>query len=100
MFGALKSRGFDLESTHLRHRERLERLLGVLALAFGWAHRSDLWVAEHVRAPRLIAKYGRRAKSLFRLGLDSLCQLLAPAALLPRGRRARFRLFATFLSCA
>jgi hypothetical protein len=38
-------------------------------------------MAEHVRAPRLIAKYGRRAKSLFRLGLGALCQLLVPAAL-------------------
>jgi hypothetical protein len=100
LFGALKSRGFDLESTHLHHRERLERLLALLALAFGWAHRTGLWVAEHVRAPRLIAKYGRRAKSLFRLGLDTLCQLLAPAALRPRDRRARFRLFAKVLSCA
>jgi Transposase DDE domain len=100
LFGALKSRGFDLESTHLHHPERLERLLALLALAFGWAHRTGLWVAEHVRAPRLIAKYGRRAKSLFRLGLDYLCQLLAPAALLSRDRRARFRLFARFLSCA
>ena len=100
LFGALKSRGFDLESTHLHHRERLERLLALLALAFGWAHRTGLWVAEHVRAPRLIAKHGRRAKSLFRLGLDYLCQLLAPAAFLSRDCRARFRLFARFLSCA
>jgi hypothetical protein len=100
LFGALKSRGFDLESTHLHHRERLERLLALLALAFGWAHRTGLWVAEHVRAPRLIAKYGRRAKSLFRLGLDTLCQLLLPGALRPRDCRIRFRLFVTFLSCA
>src|ERR1700758_4558645 len=100
LFGALKSRGFDLESTHLRQSERLERLLALLALGFGWAHRTGLWVAEHVHAPRLIAKYGRRAKSLFRLGLDYLCQLLAPAALLSRDRRTRFRLFARFLSCA
>jgi Transposase DDE domain len=100
LFGALKSRGFDLESTHLRHSERLERLLALLALAFGWAHRTGLWVAEHVRAPRLIAKHGRRAKSLFRTGLDYLCQLLAPAAFTQSERRARFRLLATFLSCA
>jgi hypothetical protein len=73
LFGALKSRGFDLESTHLRHSERLERLLALLALAFGWAHRTGLWVAEHVRAPRRIAKHGRRAKSPFRTGLDYLC---------------------------
>jgi hypothetical protein len=100
LFGGLKSRGFDLESTHLRHSERLERLLALLALAFGWAHRTGLWVAEHVRAPRLIAKYGRRVKSLFRTGLDYLCQLLAPAAFTQAERRVRFRLLATFLSCA
>jgi hypothetical protein len=99
LFDALKSRGFDLESTHLHHPERLERLLALLALAFGWAHRTGVWVAKHVRAPRLIAKYDRRAKSVFRLGLDALCQLLAAAALRPRDRRARFRLFARFLSC-
>jgi hypothetical protein len=100
LFGALKSRGFDLESTQLRSGERLERLLGLLALAFGWAHRTGLWVAEHVRAPRLIAKYGRRAKSLFRTGLDYLCQLLIPAAFAQPEHRTRFRLLATFLSCA
>jgi hypothetical protein len=99
-FGALKSRDFDLESTHLHHSERLERLLALLALAFGWAHRTGVWVAEHVRTPRLIAKYGRRAKSLFRLGLDALCQLLAPGTLRLRDRHARFRRFAKFLSCA
>src|SRR5690606_29906551 len=32
-FGAFKRRGFDLESTHLRAPDRLERLVGVLAVA-------------------------------------------------------------------
>lgn len=34
LFGRLKRRGFDLESTHLTHRERLEKLFFVLTLAF------------------------------------------------------------------
>ena len=34
MFAALKSRGFDLEETHLTAPDRIERLIGLLALAF------------------------------------------------------------------
>ena len=37
LFGCLKSRGFDLEETHLRESERLEKLLGLLALAICWS---------------------------------------------------------------
>jgi hypothetical protein len=81
LFGALKSRGFDLEATHVvRYPERLERLVGLLAIAFTWAHCTGQWVAQHVQAPRFDARRGRRAKSLFRHGLDYLCHLLAPGA--------------------
>ncbi len=34
LFGALKSRGFNLEETHVKDPERLSRLLALLALAF------------------------------------------------------------------
>jgi len=36
LFGALKSRGFNLEDTHLKEPERLTRLLALLAIAFTW----------------------------------------------------------------
>lgn len=36
LFGCLKSRGFNLEQTHLQESERLEKLLGLLALAICW----------------------------------------------------------------
>ena len=40
LFGCLKSRGFNLEDTHLTHPERLSKLMGLLALAFAWACRT------------------------------------------------------------
>jgi hypothetical protein len=101
LFGALKSRGFDLEATHVvRYPERLERLLGPLALAFTWAHRTGQWVAEHVQPPRFNLRQGRRAKSLFRHGLDYLCHLLAPGAAADPVRQERFRqLLQLFVMC-
>jgi hypothetical protein len=73
LFGCLKSRGFDLEETHLRDSERLEKLLGLLALAVCWS-----WLAgEKIRQTKSITvkKHGRPAKSIFRVGLDYLEQL-------------------------
>lgn len=70
MFGAFKSRGFDLEATHLRDPERIEKLVGVLALALVWALKVGLWRARQ-QAIR-IKKHGRKAVSLFRYGLDYL----------------------------
>ena len=75
LFGALKSRGFDLESTHLSRPERLEKLLACLALAAVWAHHVGEWVHRIVQ-PLRKKKHGRRAKSLFRLGLDQLRSIL------------------------
>ena len=38
LFGCLKSRGFCLEETHVTERERLEKLLALLTVAFCWAY--------------------------------------------------------------
>jgi len=46
LFGALKSRGFDLEATHLTHPDRLEKLFGLLALAFAWSLRTGEQLAQ------------------------------------------------------
>lgn len=40
LFGCLKSRGFNLEDTHLTHPERLAKLMGLLAMAFAWTCRT------------------------------------------------------------
>jgi hypothetical protein len=40
LFGALKSRGLNLEDTHLTDPKRLAKLMGLLALAFAWTYRT------------------------------------------------------------
>lgn len=81
LFSGLKSRGFDLEATHLLETERLSRLLSVLAMAFAWCVAVGE-VATRKRAargkPTKVKGHGRLAISVFREGLDSLRNLLAP----------------------
>ena len=70
LFGALKTRGFNLESTHFCHPERLSKLVALLALGFCWAMLTGLW--QHQQHPIPLKSHGRRAKSLFRYGCDFL----------------------------
>lgn len=74
LFGALKSRGFNLEDTHMKDRERLSRLLALLALAFTWAFVVGLWQAS-VEELKL-KKHGYPPKGIFRRGLNILCRLV------------------------
>lgn len=46
LFGALKSRGFNFEDSHLTHPDRLGKLLALLALAFAWTYRTGQARAE------------------------------------------------------
>jgi len=70
LFGIFKSRGFNLEDTHLIDSERLSRLFALLTIALCWAYRTGQWLSEH--KPILIKKHGRKAKSVFRYGFDYL----------------------------
>ena len=70
LFICLKTRGFDLESTHITDTQRLEKLMAFLAIAFSWAHIIGEW--RHEFKPIKIKKHGRPAQSLFRYGLDYL----------------------------
>jgi hypothetical protein len=74
LFGCLKTRGFCLESTHLQDTERLSRLLALLTIALCWAFRTGEWLAQQRSIP--IKKHGRKAKSIFRYGLDYLRRTL------------------------
>ena len=75
MFSCFKERGFNLEDTHITHRQRIKRLLAVLAIAFCWAHRTGEWQHENVK-PIKIKKHLRLAKSIFRVGLDFIREAL------------------------
>lgn len=75
MFAALKSRGFRLEETHLTEPDRVNRLIGLLALAFAWARLvGELRASRDDPPPR--KSHGRRQWSVFRYGLDALTRLL------------------------
>ena len=70
LFGILKSRGFNLEDTHLKEMERLSKLVALLTLAMVWAIRVGEWLT--VQTPIPIKNHGRKAKSVFRVGCDHI----------------------------
>lgn len=74
LFANLKSRGFNLEETHLIHQDRIEKLIALLSIACTWAHIIGEWIA--LTKPLKVKKHGRREKSLFRYGLDHLQYVL------------------------
>lgn len=74
LFGIFKTRGFCLESTHLKDPERLSKLLALLTIALCWALTTGEWLTS--QTPIVIKKHGRLAKSIFRTGFDHLRRVL------------------------
>ena len=77
LFAATKTRGFNLEDTHIVHPDRISKLLAVLAVAFAFAHATGEWPAKH--RPIIINTHKRRAQSIFRVGFDLLRKILLAA---------------------
>ena len=75
MFRAFKTAGFNLEDTHLKDYDRLDKLLTMVALAFVWAYKTGFYRDKEVK-PIKIKKHGRPEKSLFAYGLEWLAQVL------------------------
>lgn len=70
MFKDMKSNGFQLESTHITKLERLDTLMGILAITYIWMMRIGKWLKKNKPKLFKIKKHGRPAKSIFRGGLD------------------------------
>jgi hypothetical protein len=68
MFGCLKTRGFRMEDTHITDPDKIEKVVFVLAIAFCWAYRMGD-IQDRVQAIE-VKTHGRRARSLFREGLN------------------------------
>jgi hypothetical protein len=98
LFGALKSRGFRLEDTRMHDQPRLDKLFGVLALLFTWAHLVGQWVASIKPLRRIAKRACRLARSVFRAGLDFLRELIINPGKAPRHKDLKLSL--QFLSCA
>jgi hypothetical protein len=93
LFGIFKSRGFNLEDTHLIDSERLSRLFALLTIALCWAYRTGEWLSQH--NPIKIKKHGRKAKSVFRCGFDYLRRIFLNL----EQYELEFRYTLQFLSC-
>lgn len=78
LFAASKTRGLNLEDTHITNPERIAKLIAVLAVAFIFAHATGEWSARH--RPIIIKTHKRKAKSIFRVGFDLLRKILIQGA--------------------
>jgi hypothetical protein len=75
LFAALKTRGFNLEATHMTDPAKLSTLIAILAMAASVAYKTGLWALGG--QPRRCQAHGRPARSLFALGLDALRRFCA-----------------------
>ena len=75
LFGVLKTKGFNLEDTHLTDRRKLSTLLTLLALAVAMTIKTGHAAAALTPIGR--KAHGRKAWSLFALGLVRLRKLFA-----------------------
>jgi transposase len=75
-FACLKKKGFDLEATHLQHAERLESLLGVVAIAFAHALRTGQILPKKAKK-----NHGYNANCQFTAGLFQIISELNKATI-------------------
>lgn len=73
-FKAMKSSGFDIEKTHLQDTQRIEKLVLLVMIAFVWCYKIGIYL--HQINPITIKKHGRKAKSIFKYGLNFLAGVL------------------------
>lgn len=74
-FQAFKSRGFDLESTHLKDLAKLKKLVALVSIAYGLCVR--LGIHSHEKEKKIkVKKHGYKANSFFRHGLNLMRELL------------------------
>lgn len=77
LFQGLKGRGFRFEETHLTAEEKLSTLIGVLAIAFSWAHKIGEWKA--LKKPIIFKHFRDQQRpqwTFFHYGLDCLRDIL------------------------
>lgn len=69
VFQAFKGRGFDLEKTHLKIDDRLQKLVGIVAMAYAFCTSMGIFKDQNVKKIR-IKNHKRKENSFFRYGLD------------------------------
>lgn len=74
LFGHLKERGFRFEDTRMTKGCRVEKLMGVLAVAFALCHQWGRKLEQEQGVK--LKRHGYRAKSVFRQGFESLHRMM------------------------
>jgi len=74
LFGCLKTRGFNLEETHISDPGRIMNMMALLSVTFCWCHHTGEWKTSIRPIP--VKNHGRKAVCLFRYGLDALRETL------------------------
>jgi transposase len=85
MFGCLKTRGFRMEDTHITDPDKIEKVVFVLAIAFCWAYRVGD-IQDQIQAIE-VKTHGRKARSLFREGLNLIRRAILGRWVLKKFRR-------------
>ena len=75
LFKALKTKGFNMEDTHLTEVDRIDKLVTFVSIAFTWAYKAGIYVHEYVK-PIIIKKHKRKAHSFFKYGLKFIANAL------------------------
>jgi hypothetical protein len=75
LFKGLKSSGFNIEGSHVRNLDRMSNLFAIIMVAYVWCYLVGIYIHENIKQIKVL-KHGRRAVSLFRYGLDYICQCL------------------------
>jgi hypothetical protein len=75
LFKGMKSSGFNIKDTHITDLDRLEKLISLVMIAFVWCYKLGDYIDEYVKRI-CVKKYGRRAVSVFKCGLDYLSKVL------------------------
>lgn len=71
MFQSFKSRGFDIESTHIKDIIKLKKLVAIVAIAFSFCVNLGIYQNEKVQKIK-IKNNGYKEKSFCRVGIDLL----------------------------
>lgn len=75
LFRAMKTKGFNIEDTHLSEIDRIDKLVAAVSIAFTWAYKAGIYVHHYVKSIE-IKKHKRKAHSFFKYGLRFIANAL------------------------
>jgi hypothetical protein len=89
MFRDFKELGFRLETTHIRHTDRVNRLLLGICLAYVWLLNAGIWVTKN-SLRKQVDRHTRRQLSYFQIG----CRFLKKLLIAGSSFRCKIRIYA------